>query len=102
MKFNRFMRKIREGKIKSPGWYRPMDIAPNEYGEVDYPAIKKLLEAALEKDWGPRCVTKDYEDFPEIDPIFAVGDPDVGRCVCCSVYEKFDTFWNYFSPDEES
>jgi len=102
MRFNRFLRKVRQGKVKSPGWFRPMDIAPNEYGEVDYPAIKKVLEAALEKDWGPRCVVKDYDEFPELEPLNAVGDPDVGRCPACLVYEKFDNFWNYFSPDDVS
>ena len=75
---------------------------PTEYGEVDYGRIKKVLEDALSKDWGPRCLVKDYEDFPELhDDIIAVGD-DAGRCPCCVVYERFDRFWDYFSPDEVS
>ncbi len=98
MRFNRFLRKIREGKVKSPGWFRPMDIAPNEYGDVNYPAIKKLLEAALEKDWGPRCAVKDYDEFPD-----TLDNPEKNsRCPACVVYERFDHFWEYFSPDEVS
>ena len=94
MKLNRFFRK---SKVKSPGFYCPMDIAPGEYA-VDYPSIKRIIEAAMEKDWGPRCKTKDYDDFPDI-----LDKPENNsRCPVCVAYERFDSFWEYFSPDEIS
>jgi len=67
-------------------------------GGVDYQSIKKIIEAALEKDWGPRCETTDIEDFPDTD----YSNPKNGRCPRCVVYERFDRFWEYFSPDEIS
>lgn len=71
---------------------------PTEYGEVDYGRIKKVLDDALAKDWGPRCAVKDYEDLPEI-----LENPEKNsRCPSCVVYERFDSFWEYFSPDEIS
>lgn len=72
----------------------------SEHEEVDYAQVKANVLSLLERDWGPRCRTKDYEDFPELDPIHPVGDPDAGRCPCCLVYEKFDNFWKYFARDE--
>lgn len=88
--------------IKGTGFYTPMDIAPGEYDAPDYPVLKKAILARLAQDWGPRCLTKDYEDFPELEPIFAVGDSDAGRCPCCLAYEKFDKFWEYVAPDEDN
>lgn len=56
-------------------------------------AVKPLLKL-IEKDWGKRCESWDYEDFPELkDDLIVVGDPDVGRCPVCLVYERFDKFW---------
>lgn len=90
-------------KIKSPGFFVPMDIAPGEYGSsVDYPALKAGILAVIEEDWGPRCETKDYEDFPELDPIFPVGDPDAGRCPVCLIYEKFDAFWKQLDFEQQA
>lgn len=101
--------KFRKKKVKLPkeiqgtGFYVPMDIAPNEYGGVDWKAIKKVLTEAIERDWGPRCLTKDYEDFPELhDDLVVVGDPDAGRCPCCLAWEKFDKFWAYIYPDDDT
>lgn len=62
--------------------------------------LKAEILAEIEEGWGPRCETKDYEDFPELhDELVVVGDPDAGRCPVCLVYEKFDNFWRYFSRD---
>jgi hypothetical protein len=86
-------------EVKSPGFYVPMDLAPGEYGSVvDYDKLKAGILDVIATDWGERCETKDYEDFPELDPINAVGDPDAGRCPVCLVYEKFDKFWEYLVP----
>ena len=63
----------------------------------EYDEVKKDLEKLLERDWGPRCKTKDTDDFEEL--LFPVGDPDVGRCPSCLVYEKFDKFWEYFAHE---
>lgn len=88
MKFNRLFRR----GVQYPE-------VPTEYGEVDYGRIKKVLDDALAKDWGPRCATKDYEDFPEIKG----DDPNkISRCHACEVYERYDRFWECFSPDEIS
>lgn len=65
-----------------------------------YKAVKTSIIDLLERDWGPRCERKDYEDFPELEPINAIGDPDAGRCPACLVYEKFDKFWSYFEPND--
>jgi hypothetical protein len=86
--------KLVPDKVKGTGFYVPMDIAPGEYGStVDYKRLKEVILYAMEQDWGPRCKTKDYDDFPELDPLFAIGDPEAGRCPVCLVYEKFDAFW---------
>lgn len=85
-------------KVKSPGFYVPMDIAPGEYGSsVDYKALKAGIESVLLEDWGPPCIIKDTEDFPDL-----VGKTELfdGRCPCCLVYEKFDDFWEYFGHDD--
>jgi hypothetical protein len=54
--------------------------------------LKKYLLATIKEDWGPRCQTKDYEDFPEVKEV------SENRCPCCLVYEKFDEFWEAFDP----
>lgn len=61
--------------------------------EVNYDTLKQDILTLLERDWGPRCKTKDIDDF---DDLITVGDPESGRCPCCLVYEKFDNFWSYF------
>ena len=66
----------------------------------DFADVKKEIEKFLEEYWGPRCKTKDYEDFPELDPINVVGDPEAGRCPACLVYEKLDNFIEYASSGE--
>lgn len=87
MKFNRLFRK----GVQYPE-------VPTEYGEVDYGRIKKVLDDALAKDWGPRCATKDTDDLPEL-----LENPEKSsRCPACVVYERYDSFWEYFSPDEIS
>ncbi len=87
--------KLVPDKVKGTGFYVPMDIAPGEYGStVDYPRLKEAILYAMEQDWGPRCKTLDLDDFPdEYEPLFPVGDSDMGRCPVCLVYEKFDAFW---------
>lgn len=64
----------------------------SKYGK-QFRELKEHNLKVLEEHYGPRCETKDYEDFPELDPLFAVGDPEAGRCPVCLVYEKFDKFW---------
>ena len=90
-------------KIKGTGFYVPMDIAPGEDGStVDYKALKAGILSVIEEDWGPRCKTKDTDDFPEdLDPIFPIGDPDMNRCGTCLVYEKFDAFWRVLDFEEQ-
>lgn len=79
--------------VKGTGYYTPMDIAPGEFSNSMIDDLKAHNLRVLEEAYGPRCETKDYEEFPELDPIFAIGDPDIGRCPVCLVYEKFDAFW---------
>ncbi len=86
--------------VKGTGFFTPMDLPPPD-SVMGYPALKNAILARLEEDWGPRCESKDYEDFPELDPLFAVGDPDLGRCPACLVYEKFDKFWSYFDHSDD-
>lgn len=99
MKFRRKKVKLPK-EMKGVGFYVPMDLAPGEYGSiVDYDKLKAGILAVINTDWGPRCVTKDYDDFPELhDDLITVGDPDAGRCPVCLVYEKFDKFWDYLVP----
>lgn len=91
-----------KNKIKSPGFNVPMDIPPPEsvYGR-QFSELKKHILYVMEEHWGPRCKTKDYEDFPDLEPLNAIGDPDNGRCPACLVYEKFDNFWEYFSNEND-
>lgn len=85
--------------LPSPGFFVPLDLPVDDYGSsVDYDKLKAGLLQVIATDWGERCETKDYEDFPELDPIHAVGDPDAGRCPVCLIYEKFDKFWEYLVP----
>ena len=88
-------------KNKSPGFNVPMDIPPpaSVYA-TDFSELKGHILHVLEEHYGPRCETTDIEDFPELDPLFAVGDPDTGRCPVCLVYEKFDKFWSELYDDE--
>lgn len=58
-----------------------------------YKKLKAEVEALLREGWGPRCKIKDIEDFPEI-----IGTDS--RCSACLVYEKFDAFWDYATPDD--
>lgn len=62
----------------------------------EYQNLKDEILELLERDWGPRCEIKDTVEFPEL-----LEDPEQGRCPACLVYEKFDDFWDYFSPDDE-
>lgn len=63
----------------------------------DFDKLKAVIEYNIEKAYGPRCKTKDTDDF---DDLIQVGDSDAGRCPCCLVYEKFDKFWSYFEPSD--
>lgn len=86
-------------KLKSPGFYTPMDLVPDEYGStVDYKTLRAGILAVIEEDWGPRCKTKDTDDF---DDLITVGDPDAGRCPVCLVYEKFDAFWKVLDFEKQ-
>src|SRR5690606_35374320 len=40
---------------------------------------------ALTEHWGPRCKTKDTDDFPEL------GGATQGRCACCLAWEQYDS-----------
>lgn len=87
--------------MPSPGFYTPMGIAPGEYPPADYGVLKEQILLYIERDWGKRCETKDYEDFPELhDNLMPVGD-DAGRCPVCVVYERFDRFWERLIPHGE-
>ncbi len=71
----------------------------SEYGKM-FRELKEHNLAVLEEHYGERCKTKDYEDFPDLLPLFAVGDPDSGRCPVCLVYEKFDAYWEALYYDD--
>lgn len=80
-----------------------MDVpAPMSVAARDFSELKKHILYVMEEYYGPRCEITDIEEFPELDPLFAVGDPDAGRCPTCLVYEKFDKFWGeLYSGDME-
>lgn len=59
--------------------------------------VKSMLEHMLLRDWGPRCIVKDTEEFPEL-----IGDTKSSRCPSCVVYEKFDDFWGYFAHEDSN
>lgn len=42
------------------------------------------IQEAITEHWGPRCRTRDTDDFPEL---VALGG---GRCHCCRAWEQFD------------
>lgn len=44
-----------------------------------------LIAEALTEHWGPRCETKDTDDFPEM-----AGKTE-GRCPCCLAWEQYDS-----------
>lgn len=52
------------------------------------PELRVKVEDLIRRKWGPRCETRDTEDFPEI-----TGTDS--RCPSCPAYEKFDEFWDY-------
>lgn len=43
-----------------------------------------LIAEALTEHWGPRCKTKDTDDFPEL------GGATQSRCACCLAWEQYD------------
>lgn len=43
-------------------------------------------EAFITSCWGPRCETKDVDDFPELK------DEPNGRCACCEMWEIYDNY----------
>lgn len=92
-----WIRKTSKPKLED----RPLP-APSVYGKM-FADLKAHNLAVLEEHYGPRCKSKDYEDFPELDPLFAVGDPDAGRCPVCLVYEKFDKYWEtlYYADHDD-
>ena len=44
-----------------------------------------LIAEALTEHWGPRCKTKDTDDFPELVDVLRAG-----RCACCLAWEQYD------------
>lgn len=46
---------------------------------------KDTAEQFIEWGWGPRCETKDLDDFPEMRK-----DPLRNRCACCEMWEAYD------------
>jgi hypothetical protein len=56
----------------------------------DVRVVKMSMLDLIELDWGPRCETKDTDDFPELK-----GD-EKSRCGVCVVYERFDKFWELY------
>lgn len=59
--------------------------------------LKTAILETIKKNYGPRCRTKDTDDF---DDLITVGNPDDGRCPVCLVYEKFDAFWRTLVGDD--
>ncbi|MBT0780593.1 hypothetical protein [Paracoccus sp. pheM1] len=43
-----------------------------------------LIAEALTEHWGPRCKTKDTDDFPDL------AGATQGRCACCLAWEQYD------------
>lgn len=95
--------KLVPDSVKGTGFYTPMDLVPGEYSTYGqmFAELKAHNLAVIKEHYGKRCKTKDYEDFPELEPLFAVGDPDDGRCSVCLVYEKFDAYWKYLYDDTD-
>lgn len=54
--------------------------------DPEYKKLKKEIETAFKKVWGPRCETKDLKDFPDLK-----NKPE-SRCMTCVSYEKLDNF----------
>ncbi|UFS64879.1 hypothetical protein LO749_16870 [Paracoccus denitrificans] len=44
-----------------------------------------LIAEAITEHWGPRCRTKDTDDFPEL-----ADQGGKGRCACCAAWEQYD------------
>lgn len=67
----------------------------------DYKKVRSEIERLLERDWGPRCKTRDIDDFPELKHAITGDEKFNGRCPVCLVYERFDDFWNIFAWGED-
>ena len=53
----------------------------------DFEKFRQKVEKAYTKIWGPRCIVKDTEDFPDL----LTADPaKTSRCACCYAYELLD------------
>jgi len=50
--------------------------------------MKKELEKWIIKNWGERCETEDFEDFPELSP--EETKVAQGFCPCCKAWRAFD------------
>jgi len=46
--------------------------------------MKKKLEKWIIENWGERCETTDWDDFPELK------DKRKGYCPCCEAWRAFD------------
>lgn len=49
---------------------------------------KEILKKYIEKHWGERCETTDFEDFPELKENINLGKE--GVCACCEAWRCFD------------
>lgn len=54
--------------------------------ENEYKQLKKDIEKAFKKVWGPRCGTKDTKEFPDLKR-----KPE-SRCMVCASYDRLDEF----------
>ena len=48
------------------------------------------IQEAITEYFGPRCSTKDTDDFPDL--------PDQGRCHACKAWEQFDALCDALDP----
>lgn len=93
-------------KIKSPGFFTPMDIAPGEFPSCyayQFSVLKTYNLNVIKEHYGERCQTKDTDDFPELlEPPYMNNEKDWGRCPVCLVYENFDAYWEalYYVDDD--
>lgn len=62
----------------------------------EYLELKKKTEKLILNSWGRRCKLKDYEEFPDL----LTDTSESSRCPACLVWDKFDAFWDYATPDE--
>ena len=90
------LKKIKAVVYRVSVWLMPHKFIPN------YQSVNFRINSILARELGPRCKTKDHENFPWLDnDLITIGNPDVGRCRRCLIYEKFDEFWEFFNDNKK-